>query len=217
MTGAGSRFAERRELSRFLGQIDAEFVVLIGSWARKRHAPEISDIDLLVGLPSGSRLPRTRRIQPICLSFEQIVECVSAGDDLAQWSLRFGVPLSGREPWERLKDEVLPNAPWPNTDRKFELASKELDYADDLRAMGDHEAAQAELKAGLGHLARALLLERHIFPLSRPEVPDQLRDAGLVGFASLLDTTSTRSLTRVELEDFVERGRALISAGAVST
>ncbi|MGH2698125.1 MAG: hypothetical protein ACRDJL_02855 [Actinomycetota bacterium] len=144
---------------------------MIGSWARKRHSPEISDIDLLVGLPSGNRLPRTRRIQPICLSSEQIVERVSEGDDLAQWSLRFGVPLSGRERWERLRDEVLPNAPWPNTDRKLELASKELDYADDLWAMGDHEAAQAELKAGLGHLARALLLESGTFPLSRPGSP----------------------------------------------
>ena len=114
MTGARRRFAERRELSRFLHGIEAEFVVLIGSRARKSHSPVLSDIDLLVGLPSGSRLPRARRIQPVCLSSEQIVKRVSEGDDLSQWSLRFGIPLSGRDPWERLKGEVLPNAPWPN-------------------------------------------------------------------------------------------------------
>jgi predicted nucleotidyltransferase len=216
MTGVGLPIAERRELSRFLCDTEAEFVVLIGSWARKNQSPEISDIDLLVGLPSGSRSPRTRRIQPICLSSEEIVKRVSEGDDLAQWSLRFGVPLSGREGWERLKDDVLPNAPWPSSDRKFELATKELDYAGDLRAMGDHDAAQDELKAALGHLARGLLLERRTFPLSRPELSDQLREAGLGAFASLLEATSTRSLTRAEIADFVEQGRALISERAIS-
>lgn len=212
----GLPFAERRELSRFLRDAEAEFVVLIGSWARKSHSPESSDIDVLVGLPSGSRFPRTHRIQAVCLSSEEIVKRVSEGDDLPQWSLRLGVPLSGRERWKRLKEEVLPNAPWPKFDRKFELATKELDYAEELATMGDLEAAQVELKAGLGHLARGLLLERGVFPLSRPEVPAQLRANGLATFASLLDSVSTRPLSRPELTDFVKRGRALISEKAAS-
>lgn len=214
MTVEGLRFAERRELSRFLRDGEAEFVVLIGSWARKRQSSEGSDIDLLVGLPSGTRFSRTRRIQPICLSSKEIAKRVSEGDDLAQWSLRFGVPLSGRESWKRLKNDVLSDAPWPSSDRKFQLASKELEYAEDLWAMGDYDASQAELKAGLGHLARGLLLEGHVFPLSSPEISDQLREAGQPAFASLLDAISTRSLTKIELADFLEKGRALIDERA---
>ena len=47
----------------------------------------------------------------------------------------------------------------------------------DLLAVGDVEAASEELMFAVTHVARAILLKEGVFPLSRPELPAQLRDS----------------------------------------
>ena len=55
-------------------------------------------------------------------------------------------------------------------------ARKRMNVALELLEMGDVEAASEELMFAASHVARAILLERGVFPLSRPELPAQLRD-----------------------------------------
>jgi len=202
---AGLSFKQRRQLARLIANNGAEFVVLIGSWARGTQDTEVSDIDILLGKPSSARCSNDDRMHVICLSSSELVDRVLEGDDFAAWCLRFGVPLSGRRKWQTLKLQFDSQNSWPRTARKRELSRRLFQYASDLLAMGDAEAAQEELRAALGHLARAELLDRQVFPLSRPEVPNQLREAGLDTLAEALDKTATLTLSAQELSDVIRR------------
>lgn len=216
MNRNGLSLKDRRNLARLIRDSKAEFVVVIGSWARRTQSPEASDLDLLIGVPSSSRCPSRNRMHVICLSSEELARRVSEGDDLAIWSLKFGIPLSGRRKWQRLRDALLPAAPWPDSSKKFHLAHRALQYAKDLADMGDREAAQEELKAGLGHLARARLLKRGVFPLSRPELHAQLSNHGIVELAAMLAECATRDLGKADIDAFVRRANEMIPQEAIS-
>ena len=172
---------ERKYLRRLLGATDGvgvpDAMVLVGSWARGTQVDPISDIDVLaiggVDIPSP-----VGRIQVISRSAAQLRELVMAGDDFSQWSLRFGRPLSGRRLWKDLREKLLAAAPWPSGESKLALAKGRLKAAQELLAIGDVEAAEEEARYGLSHLARGLLLEQQVFPLSRPELPEQLAKIG---------------------------------------
>ena len=213
MKSEGISLSERRRLARLISDVDADFVVLIGSWARGAQSPDSSDIDLLVGIPASALCPSVTRMHIVCVSVEELSERAREDDDFVLWCLRYGIPLSGRKRWSSLQN-LLPNAPWPLSHRKFDLASKQFGYALDLVGMGDPESAQEELKVGLGHLARGLLIDRRVFPLSRPEVPDQLRPIGLQKLASALDAAATEDLAAERIETFANLGNDLIAEAA---
>lgn len=58
-----------------------------------------------------------------------------------------------------------------------------------LLAVGDHDAAQDHVRASLTSVARGLLLTMKIFPLSRSELPAQLRHRGVQELARALERT----------------------------
>ncbi len=160
-------------------------VVLVGSWARGMANARWSDIDVLVLGDRDGPLPPPR-IQLISITQDELRRRVHAGDDFAQWALRFGVPLAGRRLWDELRKELLSNAPWPNAAAQLRQARKKLDTACDLLSMGDLPAAEEEIRFALSHLARAELLGRRIFPLSRQELARQLREAGKMKLAEMM-------------------------------
>lgn len=193
---------ERKYLRRLVGATDGasvpDAVVLVGSWARGTQVHPISDIDVLVIGECDMPSP-VGRIQVIRRSADEFRRLVMRGDDFAQWSLRFGRPLRGRQLWTALRDELLGVAPWPSGRSKLELAKRRLKAAEDLLAMGDLDAAGEETRYGLSHLARAVLLEAGVFPLSRPELPGQLEE---------IDEHELASAVSVSLRDGpTDRGR----------
>lgn len=160
-------------------------VVLVGSWARGTAIARWSDIDVLVmGEPDGPLPPP--RIQLITITQQELRRRVHAGDDFAQWALRFGVPLAGRHTWDELRKQLLSDAPWPRAALQLRQARKKLETASDLFRMGDLPAAEEEIRFAVSHLARAELLSRRIFPLSRQELPVQLREAGKPRLAEMV-------------------------------
>lgn len=168
---------ERKYLRRLLHSLPpTEPVVLIGSWARGTAGPG-SDIDVLVVADARSPLPPPR-LQVVTVSPSEFRRRLMKGDDFSQWALRFGVPIAGRRRWEGLREELLPRAPWPDPALKLGRAMKKLETAQVLLAMGDLAAAEEEIRFGLSHIARAGLLSRHVFPLSRPELAGQLEEIG---------------------------------------
>ncbi len=160
-------------------------IVLVGSWARGTSNARWSDIDVLVMGDHDGPLPPPR-IQVITITQEELRCRVHAGDDFAQWALRFGVPLAGRHTWDELRKQLLSDAPWPKAALQHKRARKKLKTASDLFRMGDLPAAEEEIRFALSHLARAELLHRRIFPLSRQELPVQLREAGKPRLAEML-------------------------------
>jgi len=203
--------SERRFLRRLLagnGSESPAAVVLIGSFARGSSASQNSDVDLLV--IGGERPTHTpARFQIMRLTADELRDRVSAGDDLAQWALRFGVPISGRHLWSRLRDQLLPDAPWPDWRRKLDQARGRAHEATVLLDMGDLDAAQEQILFALSHLARAELLRRHVFPLARPEIPSQLEARGDPSLADLMREVDGPPLSLERLRELIEllRGR----------
>jgi hypothetical protein len=73
--------------------------------------------------------------------------------------------------------------------------------ASGLRESGDGDAAAEELTYAVSHVARAILLKKSVFPLSRPEMIAQLKESGYPKLADTLlqlsfGTRSDRTMKR---------------------
>lgn len=159
-------------------------VVLNGSFARSQ-ATEESDIDLLV--VAGQRLATTRHLPRyhIQVSSEaEFLRNLAVGEDFEAWCVRFGVPLYDAGPWKRILGSTEASS-WPKWESKIPHAARRLFMASTLLKMGDAEAASEETLFALCHVARALLLRAGVFPLSRPELEEQLQDLGYLRLAKL--------------------------------
>lgn len=169
---------------------DAEAaVILVGSVARNA-ATANSDLDLLVITERSIPVRRTPdRIHMQIMSEAQFMERLKSGDDFAAWCVRFGIPIQKAKVWDRIIQ--APEAKtWPNWRHKIEHAARRLLLADQLIKLGDNEAAAEELTYAVSHVARALLLRKQVFPLSRPEMISQLKDAGYPELGAILEDFS---------------------------
>ena len=173
-------------------------VVLVGSFARAARPHDLSDIDLLVVDEDGRGLQATD-VQVVAIPARELRERAAAGDDFVQWALRFGEPISARRKWQELREQLLPSAPWPDPARSAERARRALRFSRDLAAMGDIEAAQEQSLLGVSHVARAVLLHARVFPLSRPELSDQLESIGDQALADSLRRLMDGELSRGDI------------------
>ena len=181
---------------------DEETVILVGSCARGVRNWR-SDTDVLVLCHGGHRI-RLRRPGDIHLqqdSRSRFLKRLEEGDDYPAWALRFGTPIRDPEGWwaEQAASEAA-NPHWPDWRAKLEHARKRTRMASELLEVEDSDAASEELLFAASHIARATLLRDGIFPLSRPELPSQLRavDSSLARLLELLmdgdvDTTDLRA------------------------
>jgi hypothetical protein len=193
---------ERKQIRQTLANAkEADCVVLVGSVARGTRIADAGDLDILVlnGADSQVLMPG---VQITSLSVESLIDRVLSGDDFTQWALRFGVTIHGRSVWNELKAQLLTQAPWPIAEIKKGHAVKRLTRARELLEMNDLQAAREELGYAGNHIARAMLLQSHVFPLSRPELPDQLREVQQGGFADLLE--------RLQSDDDVDASQVLL-------
>jgi hypothetical protein len=165
--------------------LGAEGLALTGSTARRRRTA-ISDLDYhVIGRrPDLSDLPGD--IDVVATSSERLHKQLIDGDDFAQWTLRYGCILYDtgvmREGVRLIVDEQL----WPSGERKLRALDDHRREVERLIAMGDRDAAQDQVRATLTTVARALLLETGVFPLSRSELPVQLGRAGYGSLAQAL-------------------------------
>lgn len=149
-------------------------VVLIGSVARSCQI-EHSDVDiLLLSALSIPKKPQLANFEFHRFTPDKFVRLGLSGDDFPNWCARFGVPISGKSAWHVVLGQ-LENAPWPEWRKKIETATKRLVSAELFVHSRDYDAAREELLFGYDHLTRGLLLQAKQFPLSRPELPEQVR------------------------------------------
>lgn len=174
-------------------------VVLTGSMARDVPPTSWSDVDLYALDVVASEPPAAVHLFEVKVT--QFEHQVLAGDDVAQWAARYGRPLFGQANWTSLVRRLLPEAPWPDHRVKLAQAKRRLETSRLLLDAGDAASAQKELVYAASHLARALLLERDVFPLSRPELPDQLRGLNEQDVARSVETVA--SARTAPLEDLL--------------
>jgi predicted nucleotidyltransferase len=180
---------------------DGISVVLVGSVARGRSTEE-SDIDFLV---VGERRPETvcnlPRYHVQVSSETDFMRNLALGEDFEAWSVRFGLPLYDGGAWARVLQSPEAEV-WPKWQAKIPHAARRLFMASALLKIGDVDAATEETVYALCHVARALLLRAGIFPLSRPELAEQVETLGYSRLAQLhgeLRRPNGAPLTRLRL------------------
>lgn len=88
---------------------------------------------------------------------------------------------------------------WPDAGAKLSRVPAMRELASRLIRMGDRDAAQEQVRATLTSGARALLLEKDVFPLARSELPEQLRVADREEVAEALSATIYTDRSLAEL------------------
>lgn len=168
-----AQFVERCALD-----LNVMAVVAIGSAIR--NVPVSADVDLLL-IHRGSPLNVRSPIEVDLRQYDsrEVERLALEGHDLIGWALRLGqVVLEREDYWTAMSKRLRTALPWPDSRIARERAEKArvlLDYAVEV---GDGDAAAEQLVTYLTHLARSVLLDRQVFPASRPELPSQLRGAG---------------------------------------
>lgn len=151
-------------------------------------------------------------IDVVADSVDRFQRRLSEGDDLAQWTVRFGCVL--HDPHRIFRSayaRILRQGLWPDPRRKFERANALASLARQVLTIEDREAGQEHIRAGLTSLARGLLLAQGVFPLARSELATQLADCRQAELAEWLGRSIHEDLSLAELHDAV---RLLQASGA---
>ncbi|MFL5539478.1 MAG: hypothetical protein ACJ8J0_10825 [Longimicrobiaceae bacterium] len=174
------------------GGDDPRICAIVAYGSAVRDVRSSGDIDLLyVVSGDGIRedIPPMDIVELRCFSAETVDERIANGDEVLGWSLRFGVPLFERDGyWTRLKARWKDRLPFPSADAAEERAARAFKVAEGLAAGGDEDAARELRLSALTQQARARLIRCGVFPLSRPELPQQLASIGEREIASELES-----------------------------
>jgi len=204
-----------RELEKRLRKSNAGAtfsLVLIGSFAR-RTATERSDIDVLVIAPASDTSPNWSDLSNLhahCETPTDFLRKLRDGDDFAAWCVRYGHCLcDDDDQWERLRTSSEATT-WPAWQKKITHAVRRLFIGAELNRLGDYDASAEELTFAAGHVARALLLKNRQFPLSKPELVDQLHDCDYPALKKLLSILINGDVDPVILKQTVRYLKKLL-------
>jgi hypothetical protein len=153
-------------------------VILVGSYARNKQTWQ-SDMDFFVITPQ--RINRWKTPLNIHILFDtrnEFIDKLIYGNDFQQWALRLGIALMDDTGWWSTLKNSEGIYVWPDWRLKIRHALKSQSIASQLLLDNDWDNAGEEYLIVASHIARALLLRNNIFPLSRPELPGQLKLIG---------------------------------------
>ena len=168
-------------------QADIWALVAFGSIVR--HVDYSVDVDLLLVYESEKPIFTTPPLDVDVRAFRKtdIDSLIAEGHELLCWSIRFGKALHEKNQyWTNLRKRWMRHLPLPSAKTADERAKRARRLLEDLRAIGDEDAAQEQLITMLTHFARARLIRANVNPASRPELPKQLRSIGEIALASQL-------------------------------
>jgi hypothetical protein len=151
-------------------------IVVMGSAVRDRSHRR-SDFDLLI-LYRDKR-PSLRpplevdiRMYPMANAAERLRE----GHEIIGWAMQFGIDLYDPENvWKSLRTQFANRVPLPSAAEAIERGQKSRLRAHEMLSIGDESAADDLVLAAATQFVRADLINHGVFPASRPELPDQLR------------------------------------------
>ena len=157
---------------------DAVITAIVASGSAVRDVEQSDDLDLvLVHRGRRASLPRP----PIDVDLRQYAQAevarkLEAGHDYLSATVRYGQALYERDAWwSRLRADWNARLARPSAAGARARARETERFYDEMRALGDLDAAAELNLAMLTHLARAALSDAGVFPRSRPELGDQLR------------------------------------------
>lgn len=179
-------------------------VVAIGSAVRP-NVPS-ADLDLIVICAARTALDETPPLEIDLRPYSaaDVDSQIGSGHDLLGWAIKFGKVLFQRDRyWDRLVDFWRNRLPLPSAALARERATRAYRRLIKVLEAGDADAAHEQAVSYLTHLARAELLDRGVYPASRPELASQLRGIGSYQIAEGLDRFLQNDLTEVAQIDQV--------------
>ena len=156
-----------------------EAVLAVGSAVRP-HVQSV-DFDILVICkdPDIFRQERPIEVDLRVYRADEIENKVRDGHDLLGWAVKFGRVLFERDHfWTTLSESWQDRLPLPSATIARERAASTYRRLTSVLSLGDFDAAYEQAVSYFTHLARAELIEKGIYPASRPELPSQLQMAG---------------------------------------
>lgn len=161
------------------GNEDILAIVAIGSAVRP-DVPSV-DLDLLIVYRQPVKLRVKPPIEIDLRSYEAsaVNQEIARGNDLLGWAIKFGDVIFEREAyWSALANSWRDKLPLPDANTAARRADDAYKRLTSLIDIGDMTAAREQALSYVTHLARAELLNRGVYPASRPELPTQLRSIG---------------------------------------
>ncbi len=170
-------------------QSDIRALVIFGSITRPRVIYSV-DVDLLVIYESEKP---NFVIPPLDVDIrsyrqEDIESLLLEGHELLCWTILFGKVLYEKDTyWTTLCDKWKNSLSLPSAKTADKRAERARQLFEDLKVIGDEDAAQEQYITMLTQIARAYLIRSDTYPASRPELPDQLKSVGEHELASQLE------------------------------
>jgi hypothetical protein len=163
-------------------------VIGIGSAVRPNVVS--ADLDLIVIAAAGMtlHLSPSMEIDLRVYSLSTIDAQIARGHDLLGWAIKFGKTLFQRDHcWDKIIDAWKDKLPLPSATAARERAAAAHERLAKVLESGDTDAVHEQAISYLTQLARAELLERGVYPASRPELASQLRVGNGSQIAEQLD------------------------------
>ena len=179
-------------VSRFVDSAshDDNIMAIVAVGSAVRPAVSSVDLDLVVVYRRSQRLKGDPPIEVDCRAYQlsQIDALLLSGNDMLGWAIKFGCVLFERNSyWSSFAASWQGRLPLPPVDVARQRAEDAFCRLASVAELGDFDAAHEQAVSYVTHLARAELLERKVYPASRPELPQQLRDIGFHEIARWLE------------------------------
>lgn len=179
-----------REITRAIEarshELGAAALVLTGSTARNRRT-KVSDLDYHVigGKPDIDGLPSDIDLYSDVPN--AFLTKLFRGDDFAHWTLRYGCILFDNDVLRQAAAVAIEQNLWPDSERKLGQAKRAVDFSLKLASTGDYAALLEVSRGAFSLTARWWLLSHDVFPLSRDELAEQLRETEQHWLAAALE------------------------------
>ena len=189
---------------------DLNVVSIVAVGSAVRPGVVSSDLDLIV--IGEDRVDFRKRYRaPLEIDIRvygpsDIAASLQSGHDMLGWAVKFGKVLFQRaDYWDDVVRRWKDRLPFPDIDSAYARASDSYRWLSELHSVGDTDAAHEHALSYLTHLARAALVERGVYPASRPELPGQLQEAfaDAPPVAAWLERLIDGQPTRQEMDDLV--------------
>ena len=183
-------------------QSDIWTIVIFGSIIRPQVRYSV-DVDLLVIYESERPNFVLPPLDVDIRSYRQedIASLISEGHELLCWTIRFGKILYEKDKyWTTLCNKWKDHLPFPSAKIADKRAERAKRLFEDLKVIGDEDAAQEQYITMLTQIGRAYLIRSDTYPASRPELPDQLKSVGEHELASQLEKALQTRLEWMETQ-----------------
>lgn len=195
-------------------QKDKNIMAVVAVGSAVRPSVRSFDLDLVVICrePSKMKVKPPIEIDLRAYAASHVDELIQSGNDLLGWTVKFGHVLFQRERfWDAVLNTWLERLPLPSVEVACQRANDSYRRLTNVFELGDDDAAYEQALSYITHLARAKLLEKRVYPASRPEIPRQLRGVGCVRIAELLERLIDRTTVHSEAIAKLLKNRSLRS------